>query len=438
MRNNSKKLLALLLAFIMLMLCACSAGGNTPANNTEAPAEPTPEPETPMIDILKSLDSIEFTDAKNVILFIGDGMSQYHIPATDTILGGRFDGKLGIEYLTNQGIVNTTCVQGEPDSASGGTAYATGYKSNRVSLGLTAKKEAVQNVVELAISLGKKAGVVTSESIVDATPAAFTVHAPNRNDESEIAKLQIENCPDFIIGGGKAMYELAFEKDPSYKDKLTENNITWATTWEEVEAFDGTNGKLIATLVDDYWERAEEASPTLEQMTEKALSMLSKSEEGFFLMVEGGAMDESAHTSDVMETCRQMIEFDKAVCLGIRYAAEHPDTIVIVTADHNTGGLLPKEDADKAIAGHEKEFHVASLLEYEEEIQATYPDVILADLPYRFSTIAHTNDKVQVFAIGYGTEIFNDETVASFEIGKFIGQSLSKQDFGATKKNGQS
>ncbi len=442
MSKFSKKLLALLLTSVMVVLCACAqdnkeSNGGGSADQTDAPSEPTPEPETPMIDILKSLGSVEFTDAKNVILFIGDGMGQNHIPATDAILGGRFEGKLGIEYMTNQGIVNTICVQGEPDSASGGTALATGYKSNRVYLGLNAKKEPVQNVVELALSLGKKAGVVTSESIVDATPAAFTVHAPNRNDESEIAKLEIDSCPDFIIGGGKAMYEKAFEDDPSYKQKLTDNNITWATSWDEVEAFDGTKGKLIATLTDDFFERAEESVPTLAQMTEKALSLLSSDEDGFFLMVEGGAMDESAHTSDVMETCRQMMAFDEAVCLGLRYAYDHPDTIVIVTADHNTGGLMLKEDADKAIKGHEKEYHVSELLKYEEEIQEKYPDVDLSSLPYRFSTIAHTNDRVQIFAVGYGTEIFNSDKIKSFEIGKFIGQSISKQEFGATSSSGQ-
>lgn len=436
----AKRLAAMMLALVMLLLlCACAPAGKTNSDGTNAPTsepEPTEAPETPMIDILKSLGSIEFTDAKNVILFIGDGMGQYHIPATDAILGGRFEGKLGIEYMTNQGIVNTICAQGEPDSASGGTALSTGYKSNRVSLGLTTKREPVQNVVELAISLGKKAGVVTSESVVDATPAAFTVHSKDRNDESEIAKLEMENCPDLVIGGGSAMYEKAFADDPSYTDLLKEKNITWTKSWDDVLKFDGSSGKLIATLTEDYFEEAEKSSPTLAEMTEKAISLLSQDEDGFFLMVEGGAMDESAHHSNVMETCKQMIAFDEAVCLGLRYAAEHPDTVVIVTADHNTGGLLPKEQADKAIAGHEKEYHVSELLKYEEELQKNNPDVDLSALPYRFSTIAHTNDKVQVFAVGYGTEIFQTDSINSFEIGKFIGKTLSKQEFGATKASG--
>lgn len=135
-----------------------------------------------------------------------------------------------------------------------------------------------QNVVELAKSLGKKAGVITNESIVDATPAAFTVHAPNRNDESQIAKLQIENCPDLIMGGGRAMYQAAIKDDPTYEQKMKDNGITWANTWDEVEAF--KEGKLIATLTDDYFERVEEATPTLAQMTEKALSLLSGSRRG--------------------------------------------------------------------------------------------------------------------------------------------------------------
>lgn len=387
------------------------------------------------IEYLKELGNIEFTKAKNVILFIGDGMGQYHIEATDAIAGGKYDGKLAIEYMTNKGTAITLCNEGEPDSASGGTALACGYKSNRKYLALNTKKEEVQSVVELAKSKGKKAGVVTNESIVDATPAAFTIHAPNRNDESDIARLQIEkSVADIIIGGGKAMYDKVFE-DTKYKQMLTDNNITYATTWDEVNAY-SNEGRLIATLTDDFFEKAEESNPTLAQMTEKAISLLSGTEEGFFLMVEGGAMDESAHVSDVIELTKQMRAFDDAVSLGLRFAAENPDTIVIVTADHDTGGLQPKAEADKFVSANKTAYHTKAMLEYEAELQKANPDIDLSTLPYRFTTIAHTNNKVQVFAIGYGTEIFNDESVKSFEIGKFIGAALGDENFGAQNKNG--
>ena len=153
-------------------------------------------------------------------------------------------------------------------------------------------------------------------------------------------------------------------------------------------------------------------------------------------MVEGGAMDESAHVSDVIELTKQMRAFDDAVSLGLRFAAENPDTIVIVTADHDTGGLQPKAEADKFVSANKTAYHTKAMLEYEAELQKANPDIDLSTLPYRFTTIAHTNNKVQVFAIGYGTEIFNDESVKSFEIGKFIGAALGDENFGAQNKNG--
>lgn len=168
------------LAAALLFAWGCGASpqngeATNPPASSIAPAKET-------IDYLNELGHIEFTQAKNVLLFIGDGMGMNHIKATDAITGGNYDGKLAIEYLTNQGTVITLCNEGEPDSASGGTALACGYKSNRKYLGLNIKREEIRNVVELANSMGKKTGVVTNESIVDTTPAAFTIHiikAPN-------------------------------------------------------------------------------------------------------------------------------------------------------------------------------------------------------------------------------------------------------------------
>lgn len=427
-----KRFAVIFMAFMLLIACGCGGDKNKKPADLSSTAEPTPEPQKTMQEILDSLGSIEFTKAKNVILFIGDGMGVNHIDATKEIIGGQYNDKMAIEYLYNQGTSVTICVDGEPDSASGGTALSTGYKSKRSYLGVDKNNNSVQNVVELAMSLGKKAGVVTNENITDATPAAFTVHNNNRKDYTAIVKQQIENCPDLIMGGGRTVYKETLDADPAYVQKMTDNGITWATSWEQVKNFE--SGKIIATLTDTFFERVEEAEPTLAEMTAKAIELLSDDEDGFFLLVEGGAMDESAHTSDVMETCRQMISFDEAVSLGVRYAAEHPDTIVIVTADHNTGGLQPIDIANqKVAAAGNADYHVNELLKYEAALQAKYPDIILADLPYRFTTIAHTNDNVEVFAIGYGTEIFNGARVKSCEIGQFIGRALGAEKFGEVK-----
>ena len=459
MINNKdflKAFSALLLAALMLFMVSCTGGGGVgptadpQGTAPEATEAPTEEPVTPMEDILAALADLQFGEIKNVILYIGDGMGTNHVPATDAITGGRYNGKLTFEYLPQFGLVDTACTEGEPDSASGGTALSTGYKSKRKYIALNSKGEEVKTVVELAKELGKSAGVITSESIVDATPATFTVHAPNRNDESVIAGLQIDtSVADFIMGGGKAMYDKLFEEHPEYTDKLAENNVTYVNSWDEVLSFDG-NGRLIAAMTDDYWEVAAEMKPTLAEMTEQSLKMLSKNDKGFFLIVEGGAMDEIAHNADIMELTRHMIAFDEAVETGIRYAYENKDTIIIVTADHNTGGLMPKEDADKFIAKNEKtsqyiaqeEWCLANaklhcLYEAEKIAQSKNPDVDWDTLPYRFTTIAHTQDKVNFWAIGPGTETLTEVSkLKSFHIGKFIGQALSGQEFGSEDKNG--
>lgn len=432
-KKFAKVFVSILMIASMLLATACGDSKETATIAPESTPAPTTTvtPEPTMQDILNSLGDIEFTDAKNVILFIGDGMGVNHIPATKAILGGQYNEKLAIEYLPNQGTSVTKCADGEPDSASGGTALATGYKSRRSYLGMDKNKKSVQNVCELAKSLGKKTGVVTNENITDATPAAFTVHVPNRDNKQAVVKQQIENCPDLLMGGGRATYEEIVGNSATYAKKIEQNNVTWVKTWEEVKNFKGE--KLIATITDTFFEKADEAEPTLAEMTAKAIELLSDDEDGFFLMVEGGAMDESAHTSNVMETCRQMISFDEAVSLGIKYAAEHTDTIVIVTADHNTGGLLKTEEANKKVEKNKNNVHVQSLLEYEEALQKENPDVILSELPYRFSTIAHTSENVQIFAIGKGTEIFNGKKVQSHEIGQFIGKIISGEDFGDVK-----
>ena len=455
-----KIIFAFVLALIMTAsVISCTTNSNNGGEPTKAPEneptvepteEPTPAP-TPIEDILASLASLEYGEVKNVILYIGDGMGQNHVPATDAITGGRYDGKLAFEYLPNYAIVKTICTEGEPDSASGGTALSTGYKGKRSQIALNNKGEEVETVVELANRLGKSTGVITSESIVDATPATFSVHSKDRKDESKIAQLQIDtSVADLIIGGGKAKYDELFERESQYTaEYFKEHNLTYTTSWADVQAWNG-EGRLIATLTDDYWFEDAKMTPTLAEMTEKSIEILSKNEKGFFLMVEGGALDEVAHNVDVYELTQHMLAFDKAIEVGIRYAYENKDTIIIVTADHNTGDLKPKDEADAYIEKHKKDNYISNeefcvtnaklhcLLEAERiAAEERHPDVDYTKLPYRFTTIAHTSEEVGIWAIGPGTgDLMTTDKLASYHIGKFIGKALSGEEFGSTDPKG--
>lgn len=458
-----KKIFAVILAIIMIFLCACGKSGENTNSATDAPATTqsaapivTEAPaEESMQDILDALSTTEFKSAKNVILFMGDGMGNNHVPATDEITGGRYNGKLAFEYLPVVNDCETLCVpkdgSSEPDSASGGTGLACGFKSTRSLVGMDYKKNSVKNLCELCKELGKSSGVITSESIIDATPATFTVHTDNRHEEEKIAGLQITDAAaDIIMGGGRDVYDSLFKNDPSFKDKLAENNVTYTTEWKEVQSFGG-EGRLIATLTGDYWDDVNKMTPTLAEMTSKSIEVLSKNEKGFFLMVEGGALDEAAHTSDLVELTRQMIAFDEAVEVGLRFAMKDKDTVIIVTADHNTGALLPKAEADEVIANvkgsaarfvkdekwclENAEYH--SLLEAEKIAQEKHPETDISALPYRFTTIKHVNDSVKVYAVGYGVSELNASELKTFQIGKLMGKLLGDAGFGAADENGK-
>ena len=443
-----KKALCVVFAAVMLLSFGCSKG-----EQTDQSAAIGGEADEIGMEVLSASDCLNLLNesnpesVKNVILLVGDGMSQSEIEMAKIMFADECSvspGILAMESLMNVGENNTLCATAsnpEPDSASGGTALACGYKSLRKYLGLDYEKNSVKNVVELAKEYSKSSGIVTNESITDATPAAFTVHLSSRDDEKLVAQEQIVNsAADIIIGGGSTVYTEAtsaeYEEGVTYEQYMASNNITWAKDWESVQNYQTSDGsRLIATLKDDYFASYSD-KPSLADMTAEALSILSEDEDGFFLMVEGGAMDESAHNADIVETCHQIIEFDKAVVEAIRFAAGNPDTMIIVTSDHDTGGCMLAEDAAAYIeANQATNENVQACVEYTEELSEKYGQDLTA-LEYRYTTIAHTNSNVPIYAYGYGTEIFNGSEVETYQIGQAIGYAISGQSFGAATATG--
>ncbi len=451
MKNFLKIAVSALLVIVLLAMTAC--GGEKKPQPTEEPAAPTAEPQADMQTILDSLGTMEWKEAKNVILFIGDGMGKNHIPAAVAATGGRYNGKLAIEYLPNYVDVNTLTADpgnGEPDSASGGTAMACGFKSLRKLLGLNTKKEVIKNVCELSKELGKSSGVVTSQTIYDATPSAFTAHVESRHDTDTIIGQQLTTAAaDIIIGGGTALVEKYIADHADISGQMNETKTTYVKSWDDVKKFDG-NGRLVATLTDTYWENIKEMTPTLADITKTSIELLSKNDKGFFLMVEAGAMDEATHNADMAELAYSMISFDEAVEEGIRYAYEHKDTLVIVTSDHNTGAILPRADADAHIEKNKatdiyisdeawcvQNAELHCLLEAEKIAAQKHPEFDFENAAYRFTTIKHVNDNVPLYAVGFGAADNVTGKWSSFNIGQYIGKTLSGQDFGATTKTGQ-
>ena len=345
--------------------------------------------------MVQRIENVQFEKPKNVIFMIGDGMGFASVEAARILRGGAYEDKLSMEYLPVKGEATTYSTSTVTDSAAAGTALATGYKTNNGVVGKDHNLNIVKNLSELAAEKGKKTGIVATKSVTDATPAAFTAHVDGRSEESYIALQQINrmmNGMNLILGGGYSPYTAA-----ENQTKLAEAQAAGVTFTNDWETALETEDKLIGVFSDMAMDINQ--SPNLMQMTQKALDTLD-CEEGFFLMIEGSKIDIENHANNLEGMTRELKDFDESVALAIRYTVEHPDTVLIITADHETGGLvLPENPGPDNI--------------YEAE----------------YTTSGHTNKNVPVFALGYGTQALSG-VVDNTDISKFIASVLGDSDFG--------
>lgn len=290
---------------------------------------------------------------KNVILFIGDGMGYNQIELTQELL----EKKLFITTLPVSGTVLTSSGnQWVTDSAAAASAIATGYKikNHTVSINNTGKK--IPTLLEIFQKNKKKAGIVTTSEIVDATPAAFATHVHHRKEKNKIAEIFRNKKIDLLFGGGRR-YFLPHVLGGSRTDgrdlirEMKKDGYQYISKTSELKQIKKLNSKLLGLFHDldfnyviDREEIAEMAlQPSLEDMTKKALDLLSPFPSGFFLMVEGALIDHAAHQYDVAAMALEMNDFDHAVQAACHFAKNRSDTLVVVTADHETGGLTPSE-----------------------------------------------------------------------------------------------
>ncbi|MDR2046664.1 MAG: alkaline phosphatase [Clostridiales bacterium] len=262
-------------------------------------------------------------NAQNVILLIGDGMGRRHVEL------GYFFGYDAVKSMDYHGTVATRSVNFEPtDSAAAATAIASGTKVLNQSLNYDIFGRALTNIGELSKNAGKKYGVAVTKNVTDATPAGFTAHNKNRADERGIALEQIRiSRADVIFGLGRTYFE-------PYKDEIITSDRDYCVTYEELRASE----KPSAIAVFDVDRIPEEGEFTLASIAMEAIRML-ENPNGFFLMVEGSKIDTYSHSNDMENMLRELRAFNAAVAVVLAYAAVTPNTTVIVTADHETGGL---------------------------------------------------------------------------------------------------
>ncbi|WP_428897735.1 alkaline phosphatase [Parelusimicrobium proximum] len=281
--------------------------------------------------------------AKNVIYFIGDGMGpqamgmliQYARLAPNSIYADRQSnlekainmGELGIA-LTN---TKTTIVT---DSAGSGTQLAGGEYSLPLRIGMNADGGKTSTILELAQKRGLSTGLVTTSYLQDATPSAFAAHQMNRKERAAISEEMVKANIDIMLGGG-----LKYARESQTLGIAEEKGYSVVYNKSELA---GAKGKILGYFGESATPFAIEKNadmPTLSDMTLKALETLKTNKKGFFLMVEAGKIDWTEHDNDAGATLHEMLEFDKALGHILEFVRKSKDTILIITADHETGGF---------------------------------------------------------------------------------------------------
>lgn len=293
--------------------------------------------------------------AKYVFYFIGDGMGLNQVNITE-FYKASVQGKLGIEPMCFPSFPYTTYAtsysasSNVTDSAAGGTALATGVKTKNGTIGMDADKNPVSSIAYWAKKSGKKVGVCTTVSIDHATPAAFYAHQPDRNMYHEIGGELPATGFDYF-GGSDFLKPV---KDGVDLHKLAEDGgYTFAYGYEEAQAKWKQAEKLILIQTKEAAAKNPAEVPyaidrgdkdlSLKQIVETGINMLSKNNKnGFFLMVEGGSIDHACHGNDAATTIQETLDFDEAIKLAYEFYKQHPkETLIVVTADHETGGMVP-------------------------------------------------------------------------------------------------
>jgi len=270
-------------------------------------------------------------EVRNVILLIGDGMGPGQLTAAEIVNGNDSLAILSLPYMSM--VTTYSASNYVTDSAASATALATGYKTNNLAISMSPEGENFITVVEVAETLGMSTGVVTNTRVTHATPACFMAHISNRDMEYEIAGQILETEVDVILGGGS-----------SYFTSLNPIGAGYTIVETSEELMNHESGKILGLFTTSYMsyesERDPDIEPSLAEMTEKSIELLSSDPDGFFLMIEGGLIDHASHDNDFEGTMSEVYAFDLAVKEALMFAARRNDTLVIVTADHETGGLL--------------------------------------------------------------------------------------------------
>ncbi|MCI4669736.1 MAG: alkaline phosphatase [Bacteroidia bacterium] len=320
---------------------------------------------------IKTLANSNFShNPKNLILMIADGVGLGHISAARI----ANKGKLNLDHCKYIGLMGTRASnEFITDSAAAATAIATGVKTKNGAVGVDPQYKPLPNLREILEQRGLKTGLVACCSITEATPAAFIAHQQERMLHEAIAGDFMDTEIDFFFGNGREHF-IDREDGIDLSLRLAAKGYE---VLESIEDLPYVNHGKVAGLMTECPGVDRGRGDYLESVTKEAIRILKKGENGFFLMVEGSQIDWAAHDNDTATTVKELLDFDK--CLGevLEFAARDGETLVVVTSDHETGGMTIHD-------GDEKSGKVEGA----------------------FTTVMHTGVMVPVFAFGPQAEQF--------------------------------
>lgn len=298
---------------------------------------------------------------KNIIMLIGDGMGPTHIPSLmleEQYVPTNFQRAKRAAFVTTYSSNNRVT-----DSAAAGTALACGEKTNNSVIGLNAQGDTIYSNLTLAKSLGLATAIVVSCDITHATPAAFYAHATHREERESIATWLPKSGADVIFGGGLSAFTQRSD-NANLMEEFSNNNYIIASTINEIDSI--KEGKVIGLFAEKHLpSMINGRDDALPKATAKALEILTNNCKekgcGFFMMVEGSQIDFESHANNAKGIYAEMKDFDAVVGIAFDYADTHPGTLVVVCADHDTGGMsIPSCKTDFTLGESGVEYNFGS------------------------------------------------------------------------------